>query len=112
MQRLEHPLLSSYPGILSRRKSDFDYSNNPLLMYSHIQDVTAIMEKTVKNTGGVAALQKKRYFITYKKCQKSYFLLKTSLYIPKIVSQTNGLSNFSSLILSRPLVRSPHSITR
>ena len=32
--------------------------NNPLLMYPHIQDVTAIMGKTVKNTGGVAALQK------------------------------------------------------
>ena len=27
-------------------------------MYPHIQDVTAIMGKTVKNTGGVAALQK------------------------------------------------------
>ena len=80
MQRLEYPLLSSYPGILSRRKSDFDYSNNPLLMYPHIQDVTAftlgqlvlpgrlpfskpkvnwlLQEKTVKNTSGVAALQK------------------------------------------------------
>ena len=73
MQRLEHPLLSSYPGILSRRKSDFDYSNNPLLMYSHIQDVTAIMEKTVKNTGGVAVLQK-----NIKKCQKIFKFLSMS----------------------------------
>ena len=48
LQRHEYSLLPAYPGILSRRRSDFDYSNNPLIINPHIIDVTAIDAKISK----------------------------------------------------------------
>ena len=60
--------------------------NNPLITNPHIADVPAIDEKNTKNTLVVLIPYKKRYFITYKKCQKK-FIIQLKLEIDKRITR-------------------------